>query len=291
MPSSAPWLAGRGLEPLQVYQRGWEEPALAAGDAFSLPSHPLLSSSRSPPAVAGCEEQPLPDQGSLWPADAAAPEQRLPAPLPPPAVRAQPRAHADHVSAGGMARHQHWGWISCSPTAEHPCHPRLSPSPRLSPMLWLSPPSSVAAVAAPCPHGRECWLGGFFVSIFGNPGRAVPHPQAFGIRDGKFHLWGRYGNEQSWEGGLWRKTPAAGGGLPKHPPCSLDSLHSTQKEPGTLLMPPDGCSIPPPGLWGSVRCARAASPWGPAEILTLPAQGYCQWDLLSNPWLTSSGGA
>lgn len=41
-----------------------------------------------------------------------------------------------------------------------------------------------------------------------------------------------------------------GGGLPKHPPCSLDSLHSTQKGPGTLLMPPAGCSIPTPGLWG-----------------------------------------
>lgn len=116
-----------------------------------------------------------------------------------------------------MDQHQHRGWISCSPTAEHPCHSRLSPDPRLSPMLWLSPPSSTAAVAAPCPHGWECWLGGFFVSIFGNPGRAVPHPQAFGIRDGKFHLWGRYGNEQSWEGGLWRKTTAAGG-APKASP-------------------------------------------------------------------------
>lgn len=40
------------------------------------------------------------------------------------------------------------------------------------------------------------------------------------------------------------KDSSSWGGLPKHPPCSLDSLHSTQKEPGTLLMPPDGCFIP-----------------------------------------------
>lgn len=86
------------------------------------------------------------------------------------------------------------------------------------------------------------------------------------------------------------KGSSSWGVLPKRPPCSLDSLHSTRKEPGTLLMPPDGCSIPTPGLWGSVRCARAASPWGPAEILVLPAQGCCQWDLLSNPWLMRTGG-
>lgn len=86
------------------------------------------------------------------------------------------------------------------------------------------------------------------------------------------------------------KDSSSWGVLPKHPPCSLDSLHSTQKEPGTLLMPLDGCSIPTARLWGSMRCARAASPWGPAEILVLPAQGCCQWDLLSNPWLMSSAG-
>ncbi|XP_064885062.1 protein VAC14 homolog isoform X4 [Columba livia] len=59
---------------------------------------------RSPPAAAGCEEQPLPDQGSLWPPDAAAPEQCLPAPLAPPAVCPQPRAHADH----GQHQTEHW---------------------------------------------------------------------------------------------------------------------------------------------------------------------------------------
>lgn len=42
VPPAAPWLAGRGLEPLQDYQRGWEEPAIAAGDEMHFPCLPIL---------------------------------------------------------------------------------------------------------------------------------------------------------------------------------------------------------------------------------------------------------
>ncbi|ETE67632.1 Protein VAC14-like protein, partial [Ophiophagus hannah] len=52
-------------------------------------------SSRSPPAAAGREKQPVPPQGSLRAADAPAPEQRFPAPLPPAAVRPEPGTHAN----------------------------------------------------------------------------------------------------------------------------------------------------------------------------------------------------
>lgn len=53
---------------------------------------------RSPLAAAGREEQPLPHQGSVRASDAPAPEQCLPAPLPPPTVCAQPRTPANSVS-------------------------------------------------------------------------------------------------------------------------------------------------------------------------------------------------
>lgn len=176
LPRTIRWMAGRnillGLEAKCIFIR---LPILS------------LSSSRSPPAAAGREEQPLPDQGSLWPADAAAPEQRLPAPLPPPAVRAQPRAHADRVSAAGMELGQsprHRGRTRRRPPTPPPSIPTIpgsAPWSSFAPRLLCGPGWSL-------PRGRERWLGGFFVSIFGNPGRAVPHPQAFGIRDGKFHL-------------------------------------------------------------------------------------------------------
>ncbi|XP_064345053.1 protein VAC14 homolog isoform X2 [Camelus dromedarius] len=56
---------------------------------------------RSAPAAAGREEQPVPDQGLVRPAHAAAPEQRLPAALSPAPVRAQPRAAADRRRSEG----------------------------------------------------------------------------------------------------------------------------------------------------------------------------------------------
>nr|XP_031536663.1 protein VAC14 homolog isoform X2 [Vicugna pacos] len=56
---------------------------------------------RSAPAAAGREEQPVPDQGLVRPAHAAAPEQRLPAAVSPAPVRAQPRAAADRRRSEG----------------------------------------------------------------------------------------------------------------------------------------------------------------------------------------------
>ncbi|XP_022367094.1 protein VAC14 homolog isoform X2 [Enhydra lutris kenyoni] len=50
---------------------------------------------RSAPAALGREEPPTPDQGPVRPAHAATAEQRLPASVPPAAVRAQPRAAPD----------------------------------------------------------------------------------------------------------------------------------------------------------------------------------------------------
>lgn len=138
------------------------------------------------------------------------------------------------------------------------------------PLLWPSilaipgsaPCSSFAPLWLLCsqgcslPRGWECWLGGFFVSIFGNPGRAAPHPQAFGIRDGKFHLWGRYGNEQSREGGLQREreTPAARGCSQSDPHPSPASLPSTQKDPGTHARLGLAAPSPPLGLQGAMSC-------------------------------------
>lgn len=168
--------------------------------------------------------------------------------------------------------HQQRGWTSHPPTpaVEHPHHPGLSPTLFRHPRLLCGHGCSL-----PC--GRERWLGGFFVSIFGNPGRAVPHPQAFGIWDGKFHLWGRYGNEQSWEGGLQRERRRQLGGAPKVcPPPSLDSLRSIQKDPVSCAHLRLAAPSPPLVFGGhEQRCARIAPPWGPAEILLLPAQGCC----------------
>ena len=78
---------------------GWPFPGQAEAPPRAVPDPCPLPSRRSAPAAAGCEEQPVPDQGPVRPAHAAAPEQRLPAALPPAPVRAQPRAAADRVSA------------------------------------------------------------------------------------------------------------------------------------------------------------------------------------------------
>lgn len=86
------------LQPSLQVGRNQEQWKLGA-ECFTIP---FLSFCRPAPAAAGREEQPLPDQGTLRAADAAAPEQCLPAAVPPPAVRPQPRAHAERVSAVGM---------------------------------------------------------------------------------------------------------------------------------------------------------------------------------------------
>lgn len=132
----------------------------------------LFSSSRSPPAAAGREEQPLPDQGSLWPSDAAAPEQRLPAPLPPPPVRAQPRAHADSVSAAGMELR--WALTDTPPSpasalrsdTPFPAPPSIPTIPGSS----FTPPGLLCGHRCSLPRGRQRWLGaergGFCVYIW-----------------------------------------------------------------------------------------------------------------------------
>lgn len=81
---------------------GWPPPRQAKawpGQCLTPDLYPLPCR-RSASAAAGREEQPVPDQGPLWAAHAAATEQCLPAALAPATVRAQPRAAADRVSAG-----------------------------------------------------------------------------------------------------------------------------------------------------------------------------------------------
>ena len=202
-------------------------------------------------------------------------------------MRAQPRAHADRVSAAGTELHRalpdprHRGRTSRPPAAEHPRHPGLGPTLCLRPPAPLQPRLLLAPWPGALARGGVLCL--YLVTL---GGLCLIHRHlASGMEN--FTCGVAMETSRATKEVYGERNAGSQEGAPKAFPTQPQWPSRHPKGPREPCTPGAGCSIPSPGLRGAASGdgRRQHLPGDQPKPSVLVR--HQRWGLLSNPRLTS----